>query len=179
MKRAMSGTAVSLAVMSVAGLALAAGPQPGRVGAAPTGNAPAGNAIVAQASPMQPGAPAAGAGTGTKAPPSTAQPATPPPTIVGKDLVNTKGQKIGKIAKIDGNQVVLSVGGFLGIGAHEVAVPWNSLTTMGSGAKLKVETAMTEDELKQLPAYKDSGAGDSGVRAMHPSNGGMTSSPSR
>ena len=176
MKRAISGTAVSLAVMSAAGLALAAGPHGDRVNPAP-----AGNAIVAQAGPAQPSAPSsgAGAGAGTSAAPSAGQPATPPSTIIGKDLVNTKGQKIGKIDKIDGNQVVLSVGGFLGIGAHKVAVPWNSLTTMGSGAKLKVETAMTEDELKQLPAYKDSGSGDSGVRAMHPSGGGMTSSPSR
>jgi hypothetical protein len=176
MKRAISGLTVSLAAMSVAGLAFAAGPQSDRVGPAPTGNA-----VVAQASPTQPTPPAAGSGSSGATAPSAAQPKTPPPAVVGKELVNAKGEKIGKIDKIDGDQVVVSVGGFLGIGAHKAAVPWSSLTTMGSGSNLKVETAMTEDELKQLPAYKS--ADDSSIRAMPPAGkgagGGTTSSPSR
>lgn len=177
MKRAISGMAVSLAAISVAGLAFAAGPQSDRVNPAP-----AGSAILAQASPAQPTAPATGSGSSGGAP-AAAQPKSPPSTIVGKDLVNTKGEKIGKVDKIDGDQVVVSVGGFLGIGAHKAAVPWNSLTTMGNGGNLKVETAMTEDELKRLPAYKSSE--DSSIRAMPPGSkgggggGGMTSSPSR
>jgi hypothetical protein len=180
MKRAISGLTVSLAAMSVAGLAFAAAPQSDRVSPAPTGNA-----IVAQASPTPPTPPAArpDSGSGGTTAPSAAQPKTPPPAVVGKDLVNTKGQKIGKIDKIDGDQVVVSVGGFLGIGAHKAAVPWSSLTTMGNGSNLKVETAMTEDELKQLPAYKS--ADESSIRAMPPAGkgagggGGTTSSPSR
>lgn len=175
MKRAMTGTVVTLAAMSVAGLAHATGSQ--AHGGVLT---PAAQTIVAQATqPSTPSTPAEKGAIGGA--PSAAQPAVPPPTIIGKDLVDSKGKKVGKVAKIDGDQVVVAVGGFLGIGARDVAVPWKSLTTIGSGGSQKVETSMTEDELKQLPEYKTSENG-SGIRAMPPRSGGMggpTSSPTR
>jgi hypothetical protein len=92
------------------------------------------------------------------APPSDrigAKPTQPPASIVGKDVVNAAGDKIGSVTKIDGNQVIVSVGGFLGIGSHDVALAWNQLSLSGSGNQQKLETALSKDELKAMPEYKE------------------------
>ena len=38
---------------------------------------------------------------------------TPTKALVGKDVVNAKGEKIGEVDSIDGNMVIVGVGGFL------------------------------------------------------------------
>jgi hypothetical protein len=48
---------------------------------------------------------------------------------------------------------ILQVGGFLGIGAHLVAVPFKSLALDDSGSKITLPGA-SKDELKKLPEFR-------------------------
>jgi putative membrane protein len=78
--------------------------------------------------------------------------------VIGAKVVNNKGDKIGKIEDlvIDNDKVqyaVISVGGFLGIGARHVAVPIDQLKLGKDQAYLL--SASTEDQLKQMPEYKE------------------------
>jgi hypothetical protein len=48
---------------------------------------------------------------------------------------------------------VLQVGGFLGLGSHLVAVPYDSLKVSDDGKKVELPGA-TKDELKKLAEFK-------------------------
>ncbi len=110
----------------------------------------------------------------------SAKPTTPPNSVVGKDVVNAKGEKIGEVSKISGDQIIVSSGGFLGIGTHDVAIPWSRFTMQGTGDKEKLEVSMTKDELKQMPEYKEpkasTGAAGNAGGAM---GGGATTGTSK
>lgn len=77
--------------------------------------------------------------------------------VIGSDVVNASGVTIGKIDDIiaepgDSAPVaILSVGGFLGIGDHLVAVPLKDLRI--SKDKIALPGA-TVEELKALPQFK-------------------------
>lgn len=79
--------------------------------------------------------------------------------IIGQDVKNDSGESIGEIQDIVINQqdqavlAVVSVGGFLGIGEKHVAVPFDRLQK-GQDDSV-VMSGMTEDELKQMPAYDE------------------------
>jgi hypothetical protein len=73
-------------------------------------------------------------------------------------VVNTKGDKVGKIEDGVLDQTgkyyaVVSVGGFLGIGDKDVALPLNDLQ-LGQG-EAYLMSAATEDQLKQMPEYDE------------------------
>jgi PRC-barrel domain len=84
----------------------------------------------------------------------------------GTDVVGTDDQKIGDVSDIlmDKNGKVLAfivgVGGFLGIGAKDVALeptsfqvmPDNSTTASAGDVKLKL--SMTKDDLKNAPTFE-------------------------
>lgn len=77
--------------------------------------------------------------------------------IVGSDVVNNANDTIGKIDDLiisnDGKTLyaIISVGGFLGMGTHLVAVPYDSLTMTPK----KIELAgATKEGLKALPEFK-------------------------
>jgi ribosomal 30S subunit maturation factor RimM len=80
--------------------------------------------------------------------------------LVGSKVYNTANENIGSIEDIilkpDGtmDEVVLSVGGFLGIGDKYVAMPFNALKVSRDGSSVKVTTDGTKDSLKALPDYK-------------------------
>jgi sporulation protein YlmC with PRC-barrel domain len=109
--------------------------------------------------------------------------------LVGLDVYNNNNEKIGDISELiadkDGNLqiLVIGVGGFLGMGQHDVGLAWDQVkfvnepartasspaatttTTTGSGATATTTTAardypdhavvsMTKDQLKALPAFK-------------------------
>ncbi len=93
------------------------------------------------------------------------KPETPPKSLVGNDVINAKGEKIGEVSKIEGDQLIVSSGGFLGIGTHDVAIPWSRFTMQGAGDKSKLEVSMTKDELKQMPEYKEPKAAPAGGTA--------------
>ncbi len=85
--------------------------------------------------------------------------------VLGTDFigtpVNTKdGQQIGKISNLVFDQegrielAVIGVGGFLGIGEKEVAVPFDAVKSESVNGKHVFVVEATKDELKAAPAYK-------------------------
>lgn len=77
--------------------------------------------------------------------------------LIGKDVVNLRGETVGEIEDIvvDSNRAVhaiVSVGGFLGIGDKDVAVPFDTLRIGQDNAIMMSEA--DEDQLKQMPAWK-------------------------
>ena len=79
--------------------------------------------------------------------------------IVGSKVYNNANENIGSVEDIvlkpDGSmdEVVLSVGGFLGIGDKYVSVPFSDLKITRDGSSLKITTDGTKESLKALPAY--------------------------
>jgi hypothetical protein len=70
--------------------------------------------------------------------------------VEGTNVYDAKGEKIGSIAR-----VMISFGGFLGLGTDYYPIPWASLsydTSLGG-----YRTNITEQQLKGAPKY----AGDS------------------
>ena len=77
--------------------------------------------------------------------------------FIGQELVNANGDEVGKIKDVvvDRQQVVhaiVSVGGFLGLGAKQIAVPFDDLR-IGQD-KILLMSAANEADLKRLPAYE-------------------------
>lgn len=78
--------------------------------------------------------------------------------LIGSTVTNDKNEKIGKLDDIivDNNRVmyaVLQVGGFLGLGSHLVAVPYDSLKVDEAGKNVVLPGA-SKDELKKLAEFK-------------------------
>ena len=77
--------------------------------------------------------------------------------IIGETVVNDANEAVGKVDDLiivpDGKVpvLILSVGGFLGVGTKLVAVPFDSLKIQD---KKLVLTGANKDALKDLPEYK-------------------------
>jgi hypothetical protein len=77
--------------------------------------------------------------------------------VVGRSVVNDANETIGKIDDLlvspDGKQpyAVLSIGGFLGMGAHLVVVPYDALKFAEKQVMLP---GGTKEGLKMLPEFK-------------------------
>jgi len=76
--------------------------------------------------------------------------------LIGKNVVNADGRDVGEIEDLvlDKNKVahvVVGVGGFLGMGEKNVAIPIDKLQ-LGQDQALML-TAMTEDDLRSLPEF--------------------------
>jgi hypothetical protein len=83
--------------------------------------------------------------------------------LVGASVTGAGNQSIGKIEDvlIDRNgmvkAVVVGVGGFLGMGGKDVAIPFNALTIQrdADGKDIdKVSVSFTNEQLEQAPAFK-------------------------
>lgn len=78
--------------------------------------------------------------------------------LIGTNIKNAAGDTIGEVKSVvvsstgKISDVIVSVGGFLGVGDREVALSWNDLTVMDEGKK--VTSKMTKDQLQALPEYK-------------------------
>lgn len=113
--------------------------------------------------------------------------------MMGKTVYNAEGKKVGDIedfvvdnaASPGAKQItyaVIGVGGFLGLGEKQVAIPATELQS--SGDRIQLSSNMTEDQLKQLPSYDRSkyrsiarnNSGDSGTttRGDMPGRSGTT-----
>lgn len=78
--------------------------------------------------------------------------------LKGTTVTNDKNEKIGEIDDIIIGRdkvlfAILQVGGFLGLGAHLVAVPYNSLVLDDTGRKIQLPGASRE-ALKKLTEFK-------------------------
>ena len=77
--------------------------------------------------------------------------------IIGAAVINEANETVGKVDELlisaDGKTpyAVLSVGGFLGVGDHLVAVPYESLKMAANKIMLP---GATKEALKALPEYK-------------------------
>jgi sporulation protein YlmC with PRC-barrel domain len=79
--------------------------------------------------------------------------------LLGSGVVNDKSEKIGTLDDVisDKNKkqlnfAILQVGGFLGLGAHLVAVPYESLVIDDKGQKITLPGA-SKDALKSLAEF--------------------------
>ena len=78
--------------------------------------------------------------------------------LTGSSVTNEKNEKIGSIddfviARDRSLFAVLQVGGFLGMGGHLVAVPYDSLVIDDEGSKIQLPGA-SKDELRKLPELR-------------------------
>jgi sporulation protein YlmC with PRC-barrel domain len=78
--------------------------------------------------------------------------------LSGSSVTNEKNEKIGTIddfviARNRSLFAVLQVGGFLGMGGHLVAVPYDSLVIDEEGSKIQLPGA-SKDELRKLPELR-------------------------
>ena len=78
--------------------------------------------------------------------------------LIGQDVVNDKGEEIGKIDDLVVDQknaifAILEVGSFLGIGGHLVALPFDSLKLDDSGKKVTL-TGGSKESLEKLQEFK-------------------------
>lgn len=79
--------------------------------------------------------------------------------VIGMSVVNDRQEKIGDIDEVlfdkaGKPQVVLGVGGFLGVGERNVLVDWSRLTLHRNGDDVQLRMSTTADDLKKLPAYE-------------------------
>jgi sporulation protein YlmC with PRC-barrel domain len=116
-------------------------------------------AVLAATSVAQTTSPAPGASDRTA--PATSPPAASKPepakvnALVGRDVRNVTNETIGEVNNIvvdpDGKvqQVIVSVGGFLGVGSKHVALAWNQVRMDATGGAIMVD--MTKEQLKSAP----------------------------
>lgn len=79
--------------------------------------------------------------------------------LIGQSILNDDSQNIGKLddivlgADAKANYAIIQVGGFLGIGAHLVAVPFESLKIDKAGSKILLPGA-SKTALEKLAEFK-------------------------
>ena len=79
--------------------------------------------------------------------------------VIGKDVVNVTDEEVGTIADLVMDQdqklvgVVLSVGGFLGIGEKWVAIPVDQIDFPTDEQPARMLLAVTEEQLKNAPDF--------------------------
>ncbi len=79
-------------------------------------------------------------------------------TLEGANVYGPDDKDIGNVSHFHGSgphaQVVVDVGGFLGLGAKPVALDVSSLTFMrDESGNVHATTAMTKEQLKELPEH--------------------------
>jgi hypothetical protein len=83
-----------------------------------------------------------------------------PAVIEGATIYGPDDQKIGSVAHMHGtgptSQIVVDVGGFLGIGSKRVAVMASQLDFMrDEDGDVHAVTTWTKDELKAMPEHEE------------------------
>jgi ribosomal 30S subunit maturation factor RimM len=83
-----------------------------------------------------------------------------PAVLEGATVYGADDHKIGKVDHVHGSgtatNVVIDVGGFLGIGAKPVSVPVGDLEFMrDEDGDVHALTAWTKDQLKEMPEHQD------------------------
>jgi hypothetical protein len=160
LKALLLGTALTLAVAipSIAQNPPATTAPPAAQPATPPSTLPRPATPPAAAQPTTP--PAAQAQPTT--PPAQAQPAAPVAAanahLVGLTLRNSANESIGSIDDVlvdaDGRvrQVIVGVGGFLGMGERKVAIAWDQLHI--DRARDTVTVNLTKEQVRAMPEYR-------------------------
>lgn len=82
--------------------------------------------------------------------------------MLGASVEDAEGNSAGSVEDLVLNEsqgvseVIVDVGGFLGIGAHRVALPIDAATILWNAEtdELRIQTTMTREQLESLPAYQ-------------------------
>lgn len=80
--------------------------------------------------------------------------------LIGAIVKNESKETVGKIKEVfvgtDGQvkDVVVSVGGFLGVGSRDVNMAWKDVKVSREENNLVVVTSATKESLKSMPEYK-------------------------
>lgn len=79
-------------------------------------------------------------------------------TLEGATIYGAGDEKVGTVSHLHGagatSQIVVDVGGFLGIGAKPVALPVNELDFMrDKDGHVHAVTGWTKDQLKDMPEH--------------------------
>jgi len=82
-----------------------------------------------------------------------------PALLEGATIYGADDHKVGTISHVHGlgaaSQIVVDVGGFLGIGAKPIAVPVSDLEFMrDKDGDVHAVTSWTKDQLKQMPEHR-------------------------
>lgn len=162
----------NLAIVSALGLAIATSGTAFAQGTAPTpGNRPG-------TSPGATTPPAARSETMTSNPANgTAE--VKGNKLIGADVKSSANEKIGDVTEVlvstDGkvNAIIVSVGGFLGMGDRRVALPWEQLRFSSEGNDLVVMATATKESLKEMPEYRDPARASSERATGQPRDPGM------
>jgi len=91
--------------------------------------------------------------------------------LIGANVKNQANETVGEIEEVyvgtDGaiKTVIVSVGGFLGVGSKNVAVKWSDIKVERDGKDLRVKTNWTKDSLKAMPDYKEDQAAAPGTKS--------------
>jgi sporulation protein YlmC with PRC-barrel domain len=78
---------------------------------------------------------------------------------LGKPIVNASGEKIGDVSDVlferSGKitSVVIGVGGFLGLGAKQVAIPFEAVTYREQDGDRQIIVPLTKEALQAAPDY--------------------------
>jgi hypothetical protein len=79
--------------------------------------------------------------------------------LIGTKVRNANKESIGKINEIyldkdaKVTDVVISVGGFLGVGSKDVAVKWSDISVGQDDTSVVLTTSLTKEALTALPDY--------------------------
>lgn len=79
--------------------------------------------------------------------------------LIGADLKTTGDEDLGSVDDliIDENgqivAIVVSVGGFLGMGQRDVAIGWDNVQQSGTGDDQELRVNMSRDELRSAPKF--------------------------
>jgi hypothetical protein len=81
--------------------------------------------------------------------------------ILGRKVLGPDGQEIGRVVDVlvdagsNPRAAVIDFGGFMGVGTRRVAVDWSDLTFPPTGGLGDIKLDLTEDQIKNAPAYTD------------------------
>ena len=79
-----------------------------------------------------------------------------PDVLEGATIYGPDDEEIGLVDHLHSGQVVIDVGGFLGIGAKPVAVAADELDFMrDENGDVHAVTSWTKDQLKAMPEHRD------------------------
>ena len=82
-----------------------------------------------------------------------------PATLEGASVYSVDDEKVGTVAHVQGtgisSEIIIDVGGFLGIGAKPVAVPVSQLEFMrDEHGDIHAVSTWTKDALEEMPEHR-------------------------
>ena len=81
-------------------------------------------------------------------------------TLMGQEIFGAENESIGEVSDLvvqpdgDTRAALIDVGGFLGIGEKQVAIPFDQIQMQQDGNEPRLTVAMTREQLEQAPAYE-------------------------